>query len=187
MLKTIIHQVESNNDILLIEMLAKKIWSEYYPPIIGQEQVRYMLGKYQTSPAIKRQIEDGAHYYLMFNEHHPIGYFSYYFDNEVLLLSKIYVLNEVRGQGVGKKALNHMIDQARKQSAKVVRLTVNKFNLPTIVTYKQLGFETIDTIVKDIGGGFVMDDYIMEKRVMDNVMDRTPIIKSGNKEECKAV
>ena len=34
-----------------------------------------------------------------------------------------------------------------------------------IRAYKAKGFETIDAVETDIGNGFVMDDYIMEKKV----------------------
>lgn len=163
MVKTIINHVESNNDISLVEMLANKIWHEHYLPIIGREQVTYMLGKFQSTPAIKRQIQDGANYHLMYEQNHPVGYFCYHYENDSLFLSKIYVAKEVRGKGIGKRALDFIVEQAKLQSARAIRLTVNKFNLGTIAAYKQLGFETIDSIVKDIGGGFVMDDYVMEK------------------------
>ncbi|WP_223669062.1 GNAT family N-acetyltransferase [Kangiella shandongensis] len=165
MVKTIINQVESKNDIVLVEMLANKIWKEHYPPIIGKEQVRYMLGKYQTSPAIKQQIEQGANYHILYEQSHPVGYFSFHFENDVVFLSKIYVAKEVRGHGIGKKAMDYIIQQAKAHSAKVIRLTVNKLNVATIDAYKKLGFSMTDSVVKDIGGGYVMDDYVMEKAV----------------------
>lgn len=170
MVKTIINQVESNNDICLVEMLAKKIWNEHYPAIIGREQVNYMLGKYQTTPAIKRQIEDGANYHLVYEQDHPVGYFCYHYENDSLFLSKIYVAKEVRGHGIGKRALDFIVEQAKLKSAKAIRLTVNKFNSATIAVYKQLGFQTIDSVVKDIGGGFVMDDYVMEKPLIEKAV-----------------
>lgn len=166
MVKTIINEVESKDDISLVEMLASKIWHEHYRPIIGREQVVYMLNKYQTTPAIKRQIQDGANYHLMFEQSHPVGYFCYHYENDSLFLSKIYVAKEVRGKGIGRKALDFIFEQAKSKSATAIRLTVNKFNLETIAAYKKLGFETIDSVVKDIGGGFVMDDYVMEKAVI---------------------
>ena len=170
MVKTIINQVKSNNDICLVEMLAKKIWREHYPPIIGKEQVSYMLGKYQTTPAIKKQIENGMRYHLVFEEDHPVGYFSYHYENQALFLSKIYVAKEVRGRGIGRQAFEYILDQAKTQSVKVIRLTVNKFNTETINAYKKLGFETTDSVVKDIGGGFVMDDYVMERPVIEEAV-----------------
>ena len=32
-----------------------------------------------------------------------------------------------------------------------------------MTVYERRGFNTIDEVKKDIGGGFYMDDYIMEK------------------------
>jgi RimJ/RimL family protein N-acetyltransferase len=42
-------------------------------------------------------------------------------------------------------------------------LTVNRFNDTSIKIYESLGFLKTGTQVADIGSGFVMDDYIMEK------------------------
>jgi hypothetical protein len=43
-------------------------------------------------------------------------------------------------------------------------LTVNKGN-PSVRAYERLGFKIVDAMVVDIGGGYVMDDYKMEKDV----------------------
>jgi ribosomal protein S18 acetylase RimI-like enzyme len=42
---------------------------------------------------------------------------------------------------------------------------VNKRNRNAIAAYEKYGFRIVDSVVKDIGGGFVMDDYIMSKDV----------------------
>jgi ribosomal protein S18 acetylase RimI-like enzyme len=44
-------------------------------------------------------------------------------------------------------------------------LAVNKMNRGAIDAYLKHGFRIADAVVKDIGDGFVMDDYIMVKRV----------------------
>jgi len=44
-------------------------------------------------------------------------------------------------------------------------LAVNKNNRSAIAAYLKHGFSIGDAVVKDIGGGFVMDDYILVKRV----------------------
>ena len=46
-----------------------------------------------------------------------------------------------------------------------IRLTVNKYNQYTIDAYNKWGFKTVDSVVTDIGNGFVMDDYIMEYEI----------------------
>ena len=40
---------------------------------------------------------------------------------------------------------------------------VNKNNKDAIEKYIHLGFKQIDFVVPDIGNGYVMDDYVMEK------------------------
>ncbi|GAA0214063.1 GNAT family N-acetyltransferase [Kangiella japonica] len=169
---TIINRVASASDITLVEMLATKIWQEHYPDIIGKEQVDYMLAKYQSCPAIKRQLNDGASYYLLFEKNHPVGYFSYHFESDALFLNKIYVIKEVRGNGVGTKAIKYIASKALEQSAKKVRLAVNKFNSKTIEVYKNIGFKTVDSVEKDIGAGFIMDDYIMELSLSESIKQR---------------
>jgi hypothetical protein len=44
-------------------------------------------------------------------------------------------------------------------------MTVNTNISNSYAMYLQLGFKVIDAVVTDIGGGFVMDDYIMEYRL----------------------
>jgi ribosomal protein S18 acetylase RimI-like enzyme len=42
-------------------------------------------------------------------------------------------------------------------------LTVNKHNTHSIEWYLRMGFTNKEAIVQDIGAGFVMDDFLMEK------------------------
>jgi diamine N-acetyltransferase len=42
-------------------------------------------------------------------------------------------------------------------------LTVNKNNTGAISVYEKIGFRNVGSLVQDIGSGFVMDDYAMEK------------------------
>jgi ribosomal protein S18 acetylase RimI-like enzyme len=44
-----------------------------------------------------------------------------------------------------------------------VILAVNKRNTTAIASYKKYGFVVREAIVDDIGHGFVMDDFVMEK------------------------
>ena len=54
---------------------------------------------------------------------------------------------------------------ARAQGCSRLVLAVNKNNRSAIAAYLKHGFRIADAVVKDIGGGFVMDDYIMVKPV----------------------
>lgn len=60
-------------------------------------------------------------------------------------------------------AMQFMVEFARERHLKKIVLTVNKNNLHSIAAYKKLGFTTVESLIQDIGNGFVMDDYKMEK------------------------
>jgi hypothetical protein len=53
---------------------------------------------------------------------------------------------------------------ARERGATHLWLTVNKGNA-SVQAYERLGFRIVEAMVIDIGGGYVMDDYKMEKAV----------------------
>jgi ribosomal protein S18 acetylase RimI-like enzyme len=84
-------------------------------------------------------------------------------ETDFLFLSKIYVLSTYRGKKIGKAALQHVVDMANSFNLNTIKLNVNKFNTNSILAYKKLGFIKIKSIITDIGNGFIMDDYQMEK------------------------
>lgn len=155
------------NDIRTIERLAKDIWTRHYLPIIGREQVDYMLMKYQSFDAIKQSIREGYVYYLAYKEDEPCGYSAVKHDNGIFL-SKFYVKEEYRGMGIGKAMINEIKVYAESRQSGRIWLTCNKHNSNTLSVYKKLGFEIIDSIVTDIGNGFVMDDFVLEKQLKNH-------------------
>ncbi len=44
-------------------------------------------------------------------------------------------------------------------------LTVNKNNVRAINAYEKIGFKNLGSVIQEIGHGFVMDDYKMEKTI----------------------
>jgi O-acetyl-ADP-ribose deacetylase (regulator of RNase III)/GNAT superfamily N-acetyltransferase len=159
---TVIKRVLSPQDIRIVADLASIIWNEYYIPIIGQEQVDYMIHSFQSGEAITTQIEkEGYEYYLIEHLTKPSGYISIKKTGDDLFLSKFYVSKEKRGTGLGKKGLKFVINRARELGAHAITLTVNKYNTDSIKAYDRMGFKNTGSVVNDIGKGFVMDDYTM--------------------------
>lgn len=148
-----------------VASIAREIWTEHYSPIIGQEQVDYMLENFQSSEAIARDQAAGFEYFSIKDDDQLVGYLSFINEreNRSVFLSKIYIHSSVRGTGIGAKTMAFIIDQGRKYDAKTLWLTVNKKNDNSIAWYRNQGFAIVDTVVADIGGGFVMDDYKMAK------------------------
>ena len=152
-------------DISVIEGLAAIVWREHYTPIIGEEQVRYMIGKFQNAEAMTRQIDEGYLYFFIRKNGESVGYTALQFADGRCFLSKLYILQEYRGGGCGTAVLSQILEMCREQSAGRIRLTVNRHNESSIAAYKKMGFRVIEEKCADIGGGYFMDDYIMEKKV----------------------
>ena len=147
----------------VIAKLAHDIWHEHYTPIIGKDQVNYMVTKFQTSEAMEQQAEEGYEYYVLDHQNNDVGYLAIEKRSDDLFLSKIYLLKTCRGKGFGKVAFNFIEKRACDLNCKSISLTVNKNNINTIKAYEKIGFINTEAIVMDIGNGFVMDDYRMVK------------------------
>lgn len=156
------------DDLTAIANLADIIWREHYTPIIGPEQVEYMLHKFQSASAMSQQISEGVSYYTLWLDELLVGYLSFYTKGEVLFLSKIYVLSQIRGQGIGQQAIEFIKEQAQLQGLERIQLTVNKHNTGSITAYEKMGFKKTEEVVMDIGEGFVMDDFVMELFLNDS-------------------
>ncbi len=159
-------EVISQQQINSVAMLAREIWTEHYTPIIGRDQVEYMLGEFQSDEAIAAQIKtEGYRYFLVEAKGKYIGYMAVQPRGEELFLSKIYVEASRRGKGFGKKAIRFLENLASTLHLRKISLTVNKNNMKSIKAYEKMGFKNIGPVVQDIGNGFIMDDFKMEKIV----------------------
>ena len=160
------HSDEVESAASAVAALADEIWREHYTPIIGIEQVEYMLSKFQSAEQIHADIKNDD--YIYFTAKHIkhdklVGYAACKPEENYLLLSKIYVLKDYRRNGFSRSFLDEAIALCRwEYGFDRIRLTVNKNNSGAIAAYQKMGFETIDAVKTDIGEGFFMDDYIME-------------------------
>lgn len=163
-----IKRVESEDDRELLVSKAEEIWLEHFTSIIGEEQVRYMLAKFLSYDAIMKQEEtQGYEYYLLYDEKDICGFTAIVQEKERMFLSKLYVQKSCRGKRYSSKTLHFIEKQAVKRGLSSIWLTCNKYNKTTLDIYHHLGFEIFDSAVNDIGNGYVMDDYYLEKRLVD--------------------
>jgi GNAT superfamily N-acetyltransferase len=120
-----------------------------------------MLHRFQSAEAIAQQAAAGTVYILITSGALPAGYLAYEKRGDELFLSKIYLLKEYRGLGLGRAAMAFIKRKARELGCTRIALTVNKNNSRSIDAYLRMGFMKDRPMVMDIGGGFVMDDYRM--------------------------
>ena len=157
-----LHPVSSRDQIETLADIAREVWHEHYDPLIGSAQVDYMLDQFQSVKAIEKQLGDDNYLYkLAVLDGIAIGYYAIQPQPPRMFLSKIYLLKAYRGNGFARLMIDDVIEQS--QGASHLYLTVNKGNVDSIAVYKNLGFEIVDMVKTDIGNGFYMDDYIMER------------------------
>ncbi|MBO4650642.1 MAG: HAD-IA family hydrolase [Clostridiales bacterium] len=151
---------------MAVVSLAQIIWNEWFPSIISQEQVNYMVDKFQSMPAIDKAIEEeGYQYFLEVLGDTPIGYMGVKEQEDALLLSKLYLMKPFRGQRRSNIFFEKAEEIAREKGKDKVRLFVNRYNYNSIRVYLRRGYRIMKEEKTDIGGGFICDDYVMEKEL----------------------
>jgi GNAT superfamily N-acetyltransferase len=127
-----------------------------------------MTEKYQSAAAIWRDIQiNKMRYDLIVCEHELAGYVATQTDSlqNQMWLSKFYIAQSRRGQGLGRWTFEQLVHRARSEDCRVIWLTVNRFNTGSITAYQKLGLHITQELCTDIGQGFMMDDYRMEYRL----------------------
>lgn len=157
-----LNKVKNEEDLRTLASLADIVWHEFFPCILTLEQIDYMVDKFQSFHAMKEQVENGYEYYII-NDGENVGYIGFKKEPDKLFISKIYLLSQGRGKGYMKEIFAFLDEQVKINMLQGMYLTVNKYNEHAIDVYKHYGFKIVDSVVTDIGNGFVMDDYIMYK------------------------
>ena len=151
-------------NITLIKEIAEKSWRKHYPGILSNEQIEYMLEQMYSETELQNHFENpNYHYYLLGDEEKTLGImgFENHYQEKTTKLHRIYLLEEAKGKGVGKFAINFLKNQAKESGDQRIILNVNKQN-PSYYFYVSQGFKVYEEGVFEIGNGYVMDDYLME-------------------------
>ncbi len=155
----------NKSDIPVIFDLAVKIWRKHYPSIITNLQIEYMLEKMYSKESLAKQLDDGDVFWLAFEHEIPIGYLSYNsLGNGDYFLNKFYVDVDRHRKGIGKQLFDYVFSHLT--DARTIRLTVNRKNHTAINYYFKNGFVIEEAKDFDIGDGFVMNDFVMLKMMI---------------------
>jgi ribosomal protein S18 acetylase RimI-like enzyme len=157
-------KIATAEDIPLIRELTFRVWPQTYQGILTPEQIDYMLEMMYSVDSLQQQINvQGCHFIIAYEDGNPVGFASYNEEeSKRWKLNKIYILQNQQGKGTGRFVIDHIIEQIKKQNASSLFLQVNKDNNAKVF-YERLGFIEVDFINLDIGNGYFMNDYIMEK------------------------
>lgn len=152
-------------DLSVIQELAYKIWPSTYGEILSEEQLKFMLDKFYALDFLEIQMNNGQHFILFEEENTTYGFASYelnYDDSGKTKIHKIYVLPQTQGKGIGKKLIDFIEEIAINNNNLGLILNVNRFN-KALGFYEKIGFEIIETVDIEIGNGYLMEDFIMQK------------------------
>lgn len=153
----------SIEDISLIRELTFKVWPQTYAAILSPGQIDYMLEMMYSVPSLKKQMEEGSRFIIAYDNKEPVGFASFQeTELHIFKLHKIYVLPTQQSKGTGKFIIDAILKIIKEYHAKALQLQVNRFNKAKGF-YEKLGFTVIKEMDFDIGNGYFMNDYVMEK------------------------
>jgi diamine N-acetyltransferase len=157
-------------DINTIGYLAYQIWPIAYKDILTLEQLQYMLNRLYSPASLRSQMINDHHIFLLAElDGEPVGFASYSKTTQagVFKLHKLYVQLNIQGKGLGKALLDAVIEEVSALGATALRLNVNRHNKAKSF-YEKQQFAVIQEEDIDIGNGFLMNDYVMEKKLLRN-------------------
>lgn len=163
------------DDIDAVRRLAHEIWHRHYPGIITAEQIEYMLERGYSREALIRFVahdeaggapEDRGIALARVGEV-PVGFVAWCPADTrgVMKLERLYILPEYHGKGIGRALIEHVVERARAAACRRMTLNVNRNNTGSIRVYERCGFAIAGQGDFPIGGGFVMEDFIMEREL----------------------
>ncbi|HUO07517.1 MAG TPA: GNAT family N-acetyltransferase [Phycisphaerae bacterium] len=164
MLEPISVRPAGDDDLPEIASLARAIWPICYREIISPAQIRYMLERMYSLEQLRADLSAGVSFDLLVENGRAIGFAGYgpvESNPGECKLHKLYLHPSHHRRGYGSRLLKHVIETARSGGYSSLALNVNKNNTIAIEVYKRHGFAVREAVVVDIGGGFVMDDYVM--------------------------
>jgi diamine N-acetyltransferase len=155
-------------DVERLAALAREIWYAHYPAIIGTAQIEYMLGQRYGLDVVREELRrEGLWWSKLMVGAEMVGFASCLLTGTAgeMKIDKLYVHPRHQRRGYGGMMIAHIREIARLRGCSRLVLAVNKRNQSAIAAYLKHGFHIAEAIVKDIGDGFVMDDYVMVQRV----------------------
>ena len=148
--------------------LAEKIWREYFPAMLTPDKLEYLLDHMLSAEVLTREIADeGYEFYFADADGAHIGFIGVAPQDDYLFLSKLYLLKDERGKGYGRQEFEFVKARARELGLGKIRLTCDRNNEASLKRYDHMGFVQVGKVDTDVGGGYQMNDYVLEYTFFD--------------------
>ncbi|GAB3759850.1 GNAT family N-acetyltransferase [Spirosoma pomorum] len=155
----------------IVRSIAYQTWPSTFGDILSPEQIDYMLSMMYSPDALQAQVNEKNHAFLLARDtdsQEVLGFVSYelnYKSEPVTKIHKLYLLPASQGKGVGRQLLDHVAELAQQRGNDRLSLNVNRNNKATQF-YERIGFSVVQQENIDIGNGYLMEDYVMEKPLL---------------------
>jgi GNAT superfamily N-acetyltransferase len=163
-------RLAKKNELHLIQKIAFETWPIVYENILSDDQLAYMLKMmYEVDVLVSQQDHLKHQFILAFDESgNEVGFACYSKEikyDATYQLHKLYILPTKQGKKVGSMLLDFVLNEIKKTAEKsVLQLNVNRQN-NAVNFYLKKGFSILYEEDNDIGEGYFMNDYVMQKDV----------------------
>ena len=158
-------------DATLLADIARRAYADHYLHLWHDAGAWYMERCF--SPAVlQRELADpNARFYLVRQDRQAVGFFKLNVDQPLkgqetlnaLELERIYLIDDVTGQGIGKAVLTFVVDYARQLNKEIIWLKAMDTSHDAIAFYEKMGFVicgterlTFEVMKEDVRGMVVM-------------------------------
>ena len=152
----------------LVREIAEITWPVAFGEILSREQLAYMMKMIYAEEVLKGQINSGHEFYVYSEGEKVLGFMGVetaYKGKKQLKIHKLYILPNQQGKGIGQQFIAFAEKRARELGDETLTLNVNRLN-KALHFYENLGFKNIRSEDIDIGQGYLMEDYVMEKSLI---------------------
>jgi Ala-tRNA(Pro) deacylase len=153
-------------DLHLVRTMTEEVWRHSFSNILSEAQIDYMLSGLYSMESMREELEGGkVSYRFIWCEGKRAGFCAFGPTGRPgeLKIHKLYVLPRYQRRGCGSRALRLIEASWKGSGGGSLVLLVNRRNEGAIRLYRKSGFAVRASQCTDIGGGFRMDDYLMEK------------------------
>jgi GNAT superfamily N-acetyltransferase len=144
------------SDIPTILSVALQSYREHYTYLWTDAGEAY-IGRNFTNTILEKEFtEENSYFYLLLFGGEPAGFLKIndkkalipYPKEDCLELERIYLLEKVSGKGIGKVAMDFVVNMGRERKRKVVWLKAMDSSL-AVKFYRRMGFQVKDAIILD--------------------------------------